>query len=177
LYRIEEEKLSVTYKVANTGYKPMYFSIGGHPAFKLPLTNNLAYTDYRLVFDQTENTGRWPISKDGLIELTSIPLFDNTNTLALSKELFYTDAIVLKHLRSTHVKLLSDKSPHGFEFDFTGFPYLGIWAAKHADFVCVEPWCGIADSVNSNQQLVNKEGINELAAQSHFERTWSITVF
>ena len=63
-----------------------------------------------------------------------------------------------------------------FEFDFTGFPYLGIWAVKDADFICIEPWCGIADSVNTNQQLTEKEGINILDSTDQFERSWKLTV-
>jgi len=73
--------------------------------------------------------------------------------------------------------LLSDKTTHGLEFDFNGFPYLGIWAAKNADFVCIEPWCGIADNVDTNQQLVNKEGINALDANKSFERSWTANFF
>jgi len=75
------------------------------------------------------------------------------------------------------VSLLSDRSPHGLRFDFSGFPYLGIWAAKNADFVCIEPWCGIADQVSSNQQLEDKEGINSLTANDVFERSWMVKVF
>ena len=61
--------------------------------------------------------------------------------------------------------------------EFPGFPFLGIWAAPGADFVCIEPWCGIADSVDSNQQWTTKEGINRLEAGGAFERTWTLQVF
>ena len=104
-------------------------------------------------------------------------LLNNTQRLSLSKELFLKDAVVFKNLQSDSVSLLSARSPHGLRFDFPGFPYLGIWAAKHADFVCIEPWCGIADSVNSNQQLKEKEGINPLQAGKAFERTWKVKAF
>ena len=73
--------------------------------------------------------------------------------------------------------LVQGESNKIFEFDFTGFPYLGIWAAKNADFVCIEPWCGIADSVDSNQQLEHKEGINVLDSTDQFERTWKVKFF
>ena len=62
-------------------------------------------------------------------------------------------------------------------FDFADFPYLGIWAAKNADFICIEPWCGIADAVDSNQQLKDKEGINKLPAGELFSRTWVVELF
>ena len=175
-YWIEQNRLAVLYTVTNTGNGTMYFSVGGHPAFKLPLDENNDYNDYYLLFNHAENAGRWPISKDGLIESQPTPLL-NGNRLSLAKELFFKDAIVLKHLQSNEVKLTSGKSRTGIDFDFTGFPYLGIWAAKNADFVCIEPWCGIADSVQADQQLEFKEGIETLRAGETFERTWSVTVY
>jgi galactose mutarotase-like enzyme len=54
---------------------------------------------------------------------------------------------------------------------------MGIWAAKNADFVCIEPWCGIADSVDASGELAEKEGINQLAAGQTFERSWTVEVF
>ena len=66
---------------------------------------------------------------------------------------------------------------HGLAFDFTGFPFLGIWAAKNADFVCIEPWCGIADPADTDQQLVHKEGINALEEGELFDREWKVRVF
>ena len=176
-YTIVENRLNVTYKIVNTGNKEMFFSVGGHPAFKVPLTTNTVYSDYYLEFNKHETAGKWPISKDGLIEKTTEPLFNNSKKLSLTKELFYKDALVFKQLNSDKVSLLSDKTPHGLEFDFTGFPYLGIWAAKNADFICIEPWCGIADSVDTDQQLVHKEGINKLVANDTFERSWAIRLF
>ncbi|MFT3981746.1 MAG: aldose 1-epimerase family protein [Ferruginibacter sp.] len=175
-YELEEKKLTVSYRISNAGNGPMYFSIGGHPAFALPIEPGTRYEDYYLAFEKEEQAGRWPISKDGLIETTPLPLLAGTK-LELSKELFSKDALVFKHLHSSSVQLASGKTSKGFRFDFPGFPYLGIWAAKGADFVCIEPWCGIADSVNSNQDLTEKEGINRLDAGALFERSWCIELF
>ena len=66
---------------------------------------------------------------------------------------------------------------YGLNFNFSQFPYLGIWAAKNADFVCIEPWCGIADSVDSNQQIKDKEGINKLNGEEIFERSWNVSFY
>ena len=175
-YTLEEGTLQVTYRVKNTGNTTMYFSVGGHPAFNLALTSGLAYEDYYLLFNKTEDAGRWPISADGLIEAAPLPLLQNTNRLPLTKSLFYKDAIVLKNLASNEVQVRSDKTPTGMIFSFKGFPYLGIWAAKDADFICIEPWCGIADSINTSQQLTEKEGIISLPAGEDFTRSWSVTI-
>ncbi len=176
-YTVNANQLSVSYLVSNAGNSKMYFSVGGHPAFKVPLSNGLEYDDYYLEFNEVENTGRWPISKEGLIEKFPLPLLIYTNHLPLSKELFHKDALVFKHLGSTQVQLKSHKDSHGLQFNYKGFPYLGIWAAKNADFVCIEPWCGNADSVDTDQQLEHKDGIVALETREHFERTWDITLF
>lgn len=174
-YSITGAALEVSYRVVNTGSKPMYFSIGGHPAFKVPLFEGDAYNDYILEFNQVENAGRWLLD-NGLLETGTVPLLENTDQLPLRKELFAADAIVLKQLKSTKVRLIHEHTRRGFEFDFHGFPYLGIWAAKDADFVCIEPWCGVADSVNSSQVFTEKEGINELNAGALFERSWKFAL-
>jgi galactose mutarotase-like enzyme len=176
-YHIDAGTLTTTYHVTNPGKSPMYFSVGGHPAFKVPVVSGTAYTDYYLEFGYTENAPRWPISKDGLIEREPLPLLNNTRTLPLNKELFAKDALVFKGLRSFSVTLRSDRTPRGLTLQFPGFPFLGIWAAPGADFVCIEPWCGIADSVDSNQQWTEKEGINALVAGGSWERSWTLTVF
>ncbi len=176
-YEVINNTLSVTYKVLNTGNTELLFSVGGHPAFKVPLVEGTAYTDYYLQFEKKETTGRWPISKDGLIETKPASLLENSDRIPLSKELFLQDALVFKNLKSSKVSLKSSATSHGLLFDYTGFPFLGIWAAKNADFVCIEPWCGIADSVSTDQQLKNKEGINKLDAGDAFERNWSVSLF
>ena len=176
-YVLEENTLQVRYTVSNTGEVPMYFSVGGHPAFKVPVKDGLQYEDYYLEFNEEENAGRWPISGAGLIKSSPIPLLQNSHQLALTKELFLQDALVFKDLKSNSVQLKTDKDSHGWRFDFTGFPYLGIWAAKQANFVCIEPWCGIADAVDTDQQLIRKEGIVLLEAGKTFEKNWSISIF
>lgn len=176
-YTLVENALAVAYEVVNAGKNTMYFSVGAHPAFKLPLVPGTAYTDYYLQFNQSETAPRWPISADGLIEQKPLPLLQDTNRLNLSKDLFQKDALVLKGMASSIVTLGSPKTPHGFRFDYPGFPFFGIWAAKNADFVCIEPWCGIADGVITNQRLEDKEGINKLAADETFTRTWTVTIY
>ncbi|HXB94069.1 MAG TPA: aldose 1-epimerase family protein [Puia sp.] len=176
-YRLTDDGLETNYRVSNPATVPLYFSIGGHPAFNVPLAPATAYDDYYLEFDTPETTPRWPISKDGLIGPAPVPLLDHTRRLPLTKELFAKDALVLKHPVSAGVTLRSDKTQRGLRIEYPGFPFLGIWAAPGADFVCIEPWCGIADSTDSDQQWVNKEGINRLEAGRVFERTWKLKVF
>lgn len=176
-YQLINNKISVSYFVKNTDEKNILFSVGAHPAFKVPLVEKTTFSDYYLLFNEIENAGKWPLSKDGLIEKKSIPFLKNTNKLPLTKELFYNDALVFKHLASNNISIVSDKTKHGLKLIFKNFPFMGVWNAKDADFICIEPWCGIADSVETTQQLLEKEGINKLAVNENFKRTWSVEVF
>lgn len=176
-YSLVGDTLKVTYHVHNTDSKELLFSVGGHPAFKVPLVDGTDYEDYFLTFNKTETAGRYPLSPGGQIELQPVPLLDHTQQLPLKKSLFLEDALVFKSLASDAISINSGKTPHGLTVTFSGFPFMGIWAAKNADFVCIEPWCGIADNVAATGELTEKEGINRLAPGASFERTWTATFF
>ena len=174
-YVLSGKTLAVTYRVVNTSlHDTCWFSVGAHPAFNVPLTQDTEYGDYYLEFEKPETAGRWLIVDGGLLARETEPLLDNERRLRLSRELFARDAVVLKGLKSESVRLGTDKSNLGFEFTYTGFPFMGIWAAPGADFVCIEPWCGIADSIDSSGKIEEKEGIEQLPAGGRFNRTWSI---
>ncbi|HVZ55849.1 MAG TPA: aldose 1-epimerase family protein [Chitinophagaceae bacterium] len=174
-YRLAGRTLEVSYTVINPSSGDLYFSIGGHPAFRVPLSAGRSYSDYQLEFELAEEAVRWPITREGLIESQPVPLLANQRILALTHTLFYQDALVCKQLRSRYLTLGSRDGADRIRLDFTGFPYLGIWAARDADFVCIEPWCGIADSVNASQDITGKEGIICLEGGGRFERSWSVT--
>jgi galactose mutarotase-like enzyme len=170
-------KLYVSYIVENNGDKNLLFSVGAHPAFNVPLTKDTNYNDWYLLFNHHENTGQHLIATDGLIQDTPSPFFDNTTKLPLTKELFYKDALVFKHLHSNSISIVSDKSKHGLKVDFDDFPYMGIWSFKDADFVCIEPWCGLGDTENTTGELEKKEGIISLIPKGIFTRTWFVETF
>lgn len=177
IYSISGNCLSVEYLVENTDETTIFFSVGAHPAFTLPLLKGTAYSDHYLSFNQTEDLVRWPLSEEGLIETTAVTMAKATNRLALSKELFYGDALVFKQLQSDTISIRNNQNPHGLSLSFRGFPYMGIWSAKNAGFVCIEPWSGIADSVDASGEFSVKEGINTLEPGGIFNRSWQVTVF
>lgn len=176
-YSLEANSVRVSYRVENIGNSPMYFSVGAHPAFAVPLVEGDSFEDYYLEFNQQEITGIWPLSPEGLLKEASTPFFSNNNRIPLSKPLFYGDALVFKRLQSDCISIRSNKHSHGLSLSYSDFPFMGIWSAKDANFVCIEPWCGIADSVVASGNLQEKEGIHTLEEHQLFERSWSVTVF
>ncbi len=62
IYELSGNVLSVTYEVKNPTENDLLFSVGGHPAFTVPLVRNTSYSDYYLQFNKKEIAPRWPIS-------------------------------------------------------------------------------------------------------------------
>jgi galactose mutarotase-like enzyme len=176
-YELKDDFLITTYLVKNTGRDEMLFSIGGHPAFKVPLTNGKKYEDYHLLFNKNETDERWLISQGGMIDTVAVPYLKNSNRINITRALFEHDALVFKRLKSDFVSIKADGEVHGLDFYFNNFPFLGIWAQKNADFVCIEPWCGIADSVDHDQELTTKEGIEKIGAGVSWEREWKVRFY
>ncbi|WP_293745120.1 aldose 1-epimerase family protein [uncultured Pedobacter sp.] len=175
-YQLIDRKLKLTYEVKNTGTSELLFSIGAHPAFAVPNTPDTVYEDYYLYFNADEQLTFWKL-EDGLVANETKNIALNARKLKLTHELFYNDALVFKNLQSNSISLLNTKNDNGLHFNFEEFPFFGIWAAPDAPFVCLEPWCGVADGVNHNQELSGKEGIIKLGAGKTWSRFWEVVCF
>ena len=175
-YRLEGQKLSIRYEVTNPDNKNLLFSIGGHPAFRVPLIKGHQYEDYFLEFEHPETISRWPL-EDGLLKTHAQPLLANQQSIRLTRDLFRSDAIVLKHVQSRSISLKSRSTRHGITVRIDEFPYLGLWAPPEAPFVCIEPWHGLADSLHHNQQLEEKEGIITLGPGKSWSASWDMSFF
>jgi galactose mutarotase-like enzyme len=145
--------------------------VGGHPAFNLP---SKKMDDYFIEFLQPEVMERY-LLQDNLFSGETEMLYNYTRYLPLNTGLFDKDAIVFKNLQSTILALKSIKGDYMLQMDFEGFPYLGIWTKPNCQqFICIEPWCGIADRAGYEGEFKNREGINALAPGEVFERSFSI---
>ncbi len=177
IYGLNGNKLNITYKVVNLDTKPIYFSLGAHPAFKCPVFENEVYSNYQLVFESEETSKTYLLNlQSGLVTDKTEDVFDTSKTIQLRHDLFKKDALIFKDLKSKKVSLNSRSKGNILTVHFKDFPYLGFWAKPNANYVCIEPWLGIADSEHTNQQLVEKEGIIELGKQTAFEATYTIEI-
>ena len=176
-YTLKDNLLRTEYTVKNTDSQDMYFSVGAHPAFSVPLEKGLTFEDYALRFNKKENAPVYPLDDHGQTLVDPVPFLEDTDVLPLKKSLFHKDALVFKDLRSTAISLTSEKGQHGLTVSFDGFPYMGIWNAKDADFVCIEPWKGIADNVDATGDITKKEGILSLPPGKLFSAGWSVAFF
>lgn len=157
IYELDGNSLSLSYRIENKGKDTMYYSIGAHPAFVLD--NDLE--SYSIQFEKAEQFERHLLSSGLRNNLSkSVPM--QSNVLALKKEFFENDAIVLKGMKSNVLNIVDQNSNKVVSLEATDYPYYGIWTKNPFPFLCLEPWDGIADSIDSTGELTNKEGIKSL---------------
>ncbi len=175
-YRLQKNILEVYYKVCNFSESVMPFSIGAHPGFCCPINTDEQFEDYEIVFSENELL-ETALLQSGLFNGEKEVLHSNQKSISLTKNTFDKDALVFENLRSSFVSLHSKKSGAYVKVSLDGFPYLGIWSKPAAPFVCIEPWCGLADSTTSDGNLFDKKGINLLEPKQVFERSYTIEVY
>ncbi len=177
LYSLEGSSLSITYTVWNKSKEDMPFSIGAHPGFNCPLQEGEEFEDYFLEFEKPETLSR-ELLNFGLRTGEKQLVLENQNELPLEKKLFSKDALVFEGVQSEWISLKSRKSGHGLQIGIKGFPYLGVWTkAGGSEFICIEPWYGVADREDSGLDILKKEGIRLLPPEDKFSCSYSIKVF
>lgn len=96
----------------------------------------------------------------------------------LTRELFSGDALVFETPEKTDVIFSNTADDRNVKISYENMPFLGIWSPYPAEapFVCVEPWCGIADDDQTDGNIATKFGINELLPDEKFECKYTIEI-
>ena len=178
-YELRGSVLTVGWHVRNPAAAghDLLFSIGAHPAFNCPLGSGERFEDYAFHFDHPVTLAR-QLLRGGLRSGETAPVLENQAALPLSYELFKDDALVFSHFDFTRLTLQkADRTGPFVRMQFAGFPYLGLWTkGPGANFVCIEPWHGVASPVGEPQELSDKEGILTLGPSQMFDASYTIEI-
>lgn len=175
--------LEVNWDVHNTGDKPMYFHIGAHPAFVLPSYNpsNIMHGYFRCYNSQGQMV--LPISsshlKNGLRVFQEPKEVENKKGLIpITNTLFASDAILLDGGNISSIGLLDTKGNEVLRVSCPKAQVFGLWAPNKTGcpFVCIEPWCGVADREGFNEDIAKRDFIHELNPQDHFSFDYMISI-
>lgn len=174
-YKLEGNKIHVIWHVENTDNRPIYFQIGGHPAF-LAGSKEGEHLEGRLRFDNAAperlygNTG-------GCITNGHFPVKTDNGVWAFTEESFTDDAVIFDKSQLKHVEILDKNGKAVVALDFKT-PAVGLWspAGKHAPFVCIEPWYGIHDWAEYDGEFKDKYLMNKLLPGSSFMSRYTITI-
>ena len=174
-YILKENSLIVKWEVHNTGDDDMYFTIGGHPAFRFQKADEKK-TDYKLRFPDKKALEYILVD---LSECVADPgtvykLELEDGFCALNEEMFEHDALIFDGGQFDEVWLCHKGGEPYVGMKCKGFPNFGIWSVKDAPFVCLEPWMGRCDDVGFDKELSEKPYINKVKPGESFEQSYEI---
>lgn len=174
--KLAGDQLQVSYTVKNPAAEhSLIYAIGAHPGFNMPLDTGKVQLNV-----QPAETYSRVVLKGAYNDFNHPQLIDMHQPLALNHQTFENDAVIFKTAGSNFAATLTDPaSQHGVTVTTQGTQYVGVWSAypAQADFVCVEPWWGIADNLNADGRLLHKQDMHRLAPQQSAQYHFSIRPF
>mgnify|MGYP001778333925 FL=1 len=177
-YELVGNILKTSYTVKNTGTQTMYFGLGAHPAFSTLLAAGDRFEDYVIETEPRTTLLRIPL-KNSLIDPKNA-YQEKCSPLEITHETFKDDALIydLKQEKETFI-LKSKKHGHGVSVSSNDSKALGIWSSYPAkgQFVCIEPWWSVADTIDSDQDFKHKYYTNVLEQSTEFNASFDIKVF
>lgn len=169
-HTLAERTLTTSCTVTNTGAGPMPFQLGFHFAFALPEEGESA-----ILFQEPEEA-REVLTPDGLTA-GERPRFTGRSLIPLDEELFAHDSICLTGLRSKALGLAL-AGGGSVKVGVEGFPYVLLWSKPgRPQFVCIEPWHGLPDAVDSDHDLFRRPAVRILPPGGKFTAVHTVRVF
>lgn len=175
-YELDGANLTQSFEVVNVDEEMLGFQLGGHPAFAVPFNEGEKYDDYKVCFDMTQTLDRHLLTSKGLYSGETRRFLDQKESFDLFYELFREDALVFKNIRSKQVWIQHKNGGKRLQIDYKGFPHLGIWSIPGANYVCIEPWIGCADSVGQSAEFFEKDSIIRLEPNEWFKAEFTVSL-
>lgn len=179
-YHLDRAKLTMDYRVINKDTDTMYYHIGAHPGFILPISADEKLSDCVLVFEKKEDFISYEYDLEHLEfnETKKITHKSNGYTLPLTVSMFDQDAVFFEHTNSHKVSFLNIKTKKGVTLAYPDFKSIAFWtpAGGNAPFLCLEPWNGSAIFHQDDDVLSHKRGILSLEAGENHNYHLEITL-
>jgi galactose mutarotase-like enzyme len=183
-YTVQGNTLNCEWQVENRDNKTMFFQIGAHPAFLLPdydaednfhgfirFYDKEGNTISPLVYNHLDGGLRCPYD-------TPMTLNNDEGLLALNDKTFANDALLVEGSQVANAALLDKYGREVLRVSCPQADAFGIWAPNKpgCPFVCIEPWCGIADKIGFSGDISERDCIHSLAPNETYEFTYLITI-
>jgi galactose mutarotase-like enzyme len=174
-YALEGPALAMIARVRNTGEREMPASFGYHPAFRWPLPYGQPRSAHFIEFASEEPAPIRRLNADGLLSPEFHPTPVVHRRLNLTDTLFEDDVIIFDAIRSRSVTYGAEAGPR-ISVSFPDAPYLGLWTKPRANFICIEPWHGLADLAGFGGDFRTKTGVFMVAPGAAAPVTMTLTL-
>ena len=174
-YSVSGNKLTVSYRIKNSGDVTMRSFIGGHPAFRVPVNSGESFSDYYVEYEKPETIVQELKDK-------KITVLENSKTVPLSHGLFANDVFMKDKPNSSWVALVNGKTGRNVKLHYDNKGCIAVWSAypsdssalEKAEFVCLEPWSSVPVYLCGSEELSEME--NAIILDSEKEYNFSYTI-
>lgn len=170
IYRLFENRMSVTYRVVNKGEETMYYSVGSHESYAY----EGVLEDYAIVFEKPETLVNNLIEAPLLSGKTQL-IGEGITHFPLKKEYFSKDSLVFRNLKSEKVSFVGKNGEKIVTVSFKGQNNLVFWTIPENGYFCIEPWSGLPDFKNASGKIEEKAEIIALEKGKTKDITHEIT--
>ena len=178
-HEIKGSLIDIFFQVENLDSRTLYFGYGGHPGFRVPLTENENFEDYYLEFSEKCQPVAIGLSPTCFLQGAHTPIeLENDCILPLKHNLFDNDAIVMRSM-ANEITLKSHTGSHGVTVRYPQMPYLGLWHKPHteAPYVCIEPWVTLPSRQDVIEVFEDKMDMVVVAPKKTYTNNWQISIF
>lgn len=169
-FTLEDGALKTEYITENPADTDMYYSCGGHEGYAVSAVSNC-----EIEFSDTEDFNVCVLDGNILSRKTE-NVHPASRLLPLKDEFFAIDALIFDHPASSSLILRDRADGREIKVDFSDFENLLIWTVPGGRFVCIEPWCGFPDYVDTDGDFTKKAAIRRLAPRASETLTHRITL-
>lgn len=137
-YKLDNNKVIISYDITNKDNKVMPFTFGLHPGFIVR-----DFSSMSLVFKDDE---QGDLFNQKTRDCSKIKLGEYKNFL---NDLAELQTVIFKNLKSKIVTLKMNE--YSVNVDMSKFKYLALWTADpEANYICIEPWLSINNIKSSD---------------------------
>ncbi|MCR5645814.1 MAG: aldose 1-epimerase family protein [Bacteroidales bacterium] len=182
-YVLDGEQIKVIWTVVNQGSETMRFQIGAHPGFMLlQYDENDTIHGYFRLYDAKGDLVTPSLAselEDGLRVPIASPLLKLPEELPITNDTFAKGALLIEESQVAAVELLDKDRNKVLRVDCPQAEAFGLWAPhkRGCPFVCIEPWCGIADAFGFEGDFSERKYVHRLQPQEEFKFEYAIRVY
>ena len=155
----------------------MYFALGAHPGFRLPLEANCSFEDYFIEFAEETPVKELVMEACYMTDETVPAEMKDGKIIELKHNLFDNDAVFMQDI-SKRVTLKAKNGKKSVTLYYPDMKYLGLWhkPKTSAPYVCIEPWLSVPAYYQKVDDLETKRDMLLLEAGESYETYIEITL-
>ncbi|RHW52413.1 aldose 1-epimerase family protein [Bombilactobacillus bombi] len=164
IFNLLSSGLSISFIVKNLNQDDMPFSLGSHPAFKVPIANQGRFDNYYVDFvGNKEPLKVYEIIKKPYPYRTGKLESINTeglHTIKLNHQIFKSGLRIILNHDINEVIVHSLKNKHSISLMVSDFDNVCLWTKEDSNlpFLCIEPFNGLPDIYGNTVDWYKKEG-------------------